>query len=130
MRVRRFQHRFVGEVPRQLEAAVLYVCIEFCTAVHLCACGCGSEVVTPLSRTDWSITFDGDSVSLNPSIGNWGFACRSHYFIRRGWVRWARLWTDEEVEAGRAFDRWNKSRYFEEPEDQALLATPRDLSDG
>jgi hypothetical protein len=47
-----------------------------------CACGCGKEVVTPLSATDWKLIFDGKTVSLDPSIGNWGFPCRSHYWVR------------------------------------------------
>ena len=27
--------------------------------------------------------------TLDPSIGNWSFACRSHYFMRKGRVVWA-----------------------------------------
>jgi hypothetical protein len=34
----------------------LYVSIEFATAAHSCACGCGREVVTPPGPTDWRIT--------------------------------------------------------------------------
>jgi hypothetical protein len=36
---------------------------------------------SPLSPTDWKLTFDGVSVSLHPSDGNWSFPCRSHYRI-------------------------------------------------
>jgi len=38
--------------------------IEYATAVHKCACGCGKEVVTPLSPTDWKLIFDGKALSL------------------------------------------------------------------
>ncbi len=87
-------HRFVATIPDTLEAGVLYVSIEYAIAVHSCACGCGQDVVTPLSPRDWSLTFDGETVSLSPSIGNWGFACRSHYWIRRGAVVWVPQWDD------------------------------------
>jgi hypothetical protein len=49
------------------------------------------------------MTFDGESVWLRPSIGNWSFPCRSHYWIvRAGQVRWARTWSEEEVRSARA----------------------------
>ena len=86
-------HRFVEEIPRELEEGVLYVSIHFATAVHRCCCGCGQEVVTPLSPTDWQLAFDGRSVSLYPSIGNWSLPCQSHYWIRRDIVEWAPRWS-------------------------------------
>ncbi len=82
---------FVRNVPEKLADGVLYVSVEFATAVHLCACGCRNEVVTPLSRRNgWKLLFDGETVSLTPSIGNWSFPCRSHYFITENNVVWAR----------------------------------------
>jgi hypothetical protein len=80
------KHEFVEQIPERLNDGVLYVSMSFGTVVHKCACGCGSEVVTPLSPTDWKLTFDGESISLHPSIGNWSFACRSHYWITNGQV--------------------------------------------
>jgi len=96
---------FVENVPSDLEDGVLYVSTPYATAVHKCCCGCGKEVVTPLSPTDWRLTFDGESVSLSPSIGNWSFDCQSHYWIRRNQIRWARRWGKDEIDAGRARDR-------------------------
>ena len=64
-----------------------------------------SSTATPLSPTDWKITYDGVSVSLSPSIGNWSFPCLSHYWIVRNEIRWAAQWTPEQIEAGRAADR-------------------------
>lgn len=90
----KFEHRFVRHVPEVLEPRVLYISIEFASAIHLCACGCGHQVVTPLSPSDWRMEFDGESVSLNPSIGNWAFECQSHYFIRRDAVVWLPEWDD------------------------------------
>ena len=108
----RLRHEFVEAVPDELEDGVLYVSMLFATAVHRCCCGCGSEVVTPFSPTDWSLTFDGRSVSLSPSIGNWSFACRSHYWIDKGGVRWAGQWSPGEVTAGRRRDALAKERQF------------------
>ncbi len=82
------EHRFVETIPRALEPGVLYVSMGYRTAVHRCCCGCGNPVVTPISPEDWSLTFDGEIVSLRPSIGNWGFPCSSHYWITSGRVRW------------------------------------------
>jgi Family of unknown function (DUF6527) len=90
------RHAFVETIPDRLEPGVLYVSLKYRTAVHLCPTGCGEEVVTPLGRTDWTLTFDG-TVSLRPSVGNWGLACRSHYWITRDEVEWARTWSREEV---------------------------------
>ena len=92
------QHKFVELVPDVLEEGVLYISIEYCSAIHKCICGCGNEVVTPLSPYDWKLTFDGKSVSLSPSIGNWNFECKSHYWIINNNVRIARKWSDYENE--------------------------------
>jgi len=103
-------HEFVEYMPDQLKDGVLYVSIPFATGAHKCCCGCGQEVVTPLSPTDWKLIFDGRSISLDPS--NWSFPCKSHYWIRSGRVRWAGMWTHEQIEASRAADRTAKERYF------------------
>jgi hypothetical protein len=90
------RHEFVDTIPDRLEPGVLYVSMRYRTAMHLCPTGCGEEVVTPLDRSDWTLTFDG-TVSLRPSVGNWGLACRSHYWITRDHVVWAATWSREEV---------------------------------
>lgn len=108
----KLEHRFITNIPETLEAGVLYVSIEYATAIHSCCCGCGEEVVTPLSPTDWSLTFDGDTVSLSPSIGNWRLPCRSHYIIRRGAVIEAGPWSDERIEAAVDADHRVKSVYY------------------
>ena len=102
---------FVKSVPATLEEGVAYVSMEYASVIHLCCCGCGNEVVTPLSPTDWQLYFDGDSITLYPSIGNWGFHCRSHYWIRGNRIEHAPQWTDHEIEEGRAYDRWLKKHY-------------------
>lgn len=112
MRHSHFEHRFVEYLPEQLEGGVLYISIPYATAAHYCACGCGKEVITPFSPTDWKMTFDGESISLSPSIGNWNFPCQSHYFIRQNRVVEASSWTDKRIEAGRYKDRLAKAYYY------------------
>ena len=112
IRYERLQHQFVHHIPTLLQPGVLYVSMEYGTAAHSCCCGCGEEVVTPFTPTDWQMTFDGDAVSLWPSIGNWTLACRSHYFIEGGRVIEAYSWSDQEIEAGRRRDKAAKARYY------------------
>ena len=105
-------HKFVEYIPENIKEDLVYVSLDFSTAVHKCCCGCGEEVVTPLSPTDWKLTFNGETISLSPSIGNWSFECKSHYFIRNDAVEWAEKWSDEEIEAGRLQDRKAKRSYY------------------
>ena len=106
------QHEFVKTIPETLKDGTLYVSVDYATAAHKCCCGCGREVVTPLSPTDWKFTYDGQSISLFPSIGNWNFECRSHYWIDGSRVMWADQWSDEMIATGRARDRLAKSNYY------------------
>lgn len=106
------QHKFVEFIPDIIEEGTLYISIEYCTAVHKCICGCEHEVVTPLSPTDWELRFDGKTVSLSPSIGNWSFECKSHYWIRKNKVYWARKWEDWEIKEGRKEASLNKKRFY------------------
>ncbi|HOZ98262.1 MAG TPA: DUF6527 family protein [Niabella sp.] len=116
------QHRFVDSIPAHIEDNVLYISIPFCTAIHNCVCGSGKEVVTPLSPTDWQLTFDGKTVSLYPSIGNWNFDCHSHYFITKSKIEYARKWSDEEVEKGRRKDTQNKEEFYSSQEPKVRKA--------
>ena len=111
-RVSTMHPEFVEFVPEHLSEGVLYVSIPYATAVHLCCCGCHNEVVTPFTPTDWSLKFDGETVSLKPSIGNWNFECQSHYWITRNEVRWAPRWSPEQIESGRERDRRRKKEHF------------------
>lgn len=111
-RIKSLKHQFVESFPEKMAPGTLYVSITYASVGHLCCCGCGREVVTPLSPTDWSLTFDGDTITLEPSIGNWNFPCRSHYWIRRNKVRWSYNWSDREVDRGREFDAKAKERYY------------------
>jgi hypothetical protein len=86
---KQLKHEFVEYMPETLEEATLYVSLRFATVIHLCCCGCSTKTVTPLSPTDWKLLFDGETVSLEPSIGNQRFPCKSHYWIRESKAVWA-----------------------------------------
>lgn len=118
------RHEFVNAIPAELDNGVLYVSLEYATALHLCCCGCGTEVITPLSPIDWRITYDGETVSIFPSIGNWSFSCRSHYWIDRGRVRWSSHWSKRQIERGREEDRHAKRAHYDERSGEGKTAMP------
>lgn len=101
MRINHLEPSFVEEIPAELTPGVLYVSIEFRTTMHLCCCGCQSHVVLPIRPSAWRVTYDGDTISMSPSVGNWSFPCRSHYWIRKGRIDWAPAWSDERIASGR-----------------------------
>lgn len=127
---REIRAEFVELMPKELGDGILYISIQYATAIHLCCCGCGNKVVTPFSPTDWRLIFDGESVSLDPSIGNWNFPCQSHYWIERNQIDWAPRWTRSEIDEGRRKDRALKQRTahsveVEPPDDSAKGALQR-----
>jgi hypothetical protein len=107
------KHEFVEFIPKLRQEGVLYISIPYATAVHNCFCGCGLKVVTPISPVGWKLIFDGETVTLSPSIGSWSFSCRSHYFIRRDTVVWGSEMSQDEIEWGRILNRKARERYFE-----------------
>lgn len=110
MTIKNLIPQFVERFPEKLEPGELYLAMEFATAAHLCACGCGNKVITPFSPTDWQMSFDGETVSLKPSIGNWTFKCRSHYWVRSGRIDWAGNMSQEAINTGRKRDAEAKAR--------------------
>lgn len=104
------RHKFVELIPDTLEERVLYISIEYGTAIHKCVCGCGKEVVTPLAPDSWELAYNGKVVSLTPSIGNWNFDCKSHYWIRKSEIRWAGKWSDSKIEKVRKEDSTKKKK--------------------
>jgi hypothetical protein len=103
--IERYTHEFVEFIPDDLTPGVLYVSTAYATAVHLCMCGCGFEVTSPLSPQQWCMIFDGRTVSVSPSIGNWSFECQSHYWLDLGTVDWAAKWSPQRIGVGRAATR-------------------------
>ena len=113
MKQKHLRHQFVEFIPERLEEGVIYISQHYSTVTHKCCCGCGEEVITPLTPTDWSLHIDGNAVTLYPSIGNWSFSCQSHYWIRRSKVIWAYQMSQKRIELGREKDRDAKKAYFE-----------------
>lgn len=93
-----------GPIPGQLARGMLYVNPQGNRAHHLCACGCGQRVLTPLNDLEWELSGSDKEPSLHPSVGNWNLDCKSHYILRRGRVRWARRFSSREIEACRRKD--------------------------
>ena len=115
-RIRTIRAEYVDAIPGEIDDGVLYVSTAYGTVVHRCCCGCGQEVVTPLGPTDWSVTVDGGAVSVYPSIGNWSFPCKAHYWINHGQVRWAEQWSESQIMYGRQRDRIAKQKQYGEQE--------------
>jgi hypothetical protein len=114
--VERLEPVFVEFIPRELESGKLYVSMVYTTTAHLCASGCGSKVVLPLSPAQWQLYFDGEAVSLSPSIGNWDLQCRAHYWIRGSKIQWAAKWDNKRIEARRRIDARDLDDFYEERE--------------
>lgn len=108
----KLEMRRVHYMPDNLEPGILYVSEEFDIAIHLCACGCGSKVKTPLGVTEWSVDKTKAGPTLRPSIGNWQQACQSHYWITGGNVVWAERWTPEEIAQGRRHEEESRRAYY------------------
>lgn len=103
---------FVNIIPDRLDEGTLYVCERYMTAAHKCCCGCGEEVITPLTPADWAVRKEGNAVTLTPSIGNWSFACKSHYWISRNKVVWAGDMSKRQIDLVRARDKADKKNYI------------------
>lgn len=105
-------YKFVEKIPEIIEEGILYVSIPYQTAIHKCFCGCGNEVVTPLSPKQWILIYDGESVSLYPSIGNWSLKCRSHYFIKENKVIWAKTYSNAMIKRVKRKDTDDIKKFF------------------
>ena len=103
----------VQYMPNEIKPGVLYVSEEFDIAIHLCPCGCGSKVKTPLGPTEWSVEETENGPSLYPSVGNWQQPCQTHYWITNGQILWARKWSPEQISAGRRREEEKRQMYYD-----------------
>lgn len=86
-----FEVLYVECIPphEEMVQGVIYVSRKFQTAVHLCACGCGCQSVTPFgSSYGWEFKGNGAKVTLSPSILNTNCPYMAHYFIRDNEIDW------------------------------------------
>jgi hypothetical protein len=102
----------VRYVPKTLAPGLLYVSEEFGAVVHLCACGCGSKVSTPVGPAEWAFEETAHGPSLEPSVGNWQLPCNSHYWIRDGSIVWSGKWTSKQVTAGRRVEEERRRAHY------------------
>lgn len=103
--------KFVSRVPPEIEEGIIYISTEVNTAVHLCPCGCKTEIITPIDPSEWKFTYDGETISLYPSVGVWGAECKSHYWIKRNHIEWARTYMEIEIEEVRKSEDSKRKEY-------------------
>lgn len=112
MKVQSLRPEYVDFIPRELSEGILYLSKKYGTASHLCCCGCGTKIVTPLRPTEYTLTEASGGVSLWPSIGNWDHPCQSHYVIENNRVLPAPHMSRAEIQRGRDYDEVLKAAYF------------------
>ena len=112
MAVKQITPVFIEFIPETIEEGKLYISDVYQTAIHKCCWGCGEEVVTPLSPADWQLKKNMNRVSLRPSIGNWNYRCKSHYFITNNRVIWADKFTQKQIASVQAKDNFDKQKYI------------------
>lgn len=84
---------FCENIPEDILNGYLYISEEHGIAIHLCACGCGRQAVTPLMpywNDEWTIINNNGLITLRPSIGNFIGEKRyhAHYFITNNKIEW------------------------------------------
>jgi hypothetical protein len=74
----------------EMKDGEIYISRVFSLAIHLCACGCGEETVTPIDdgARGWTLSQGDNGVTLHPSIGNQNMPCKSHYWVQDGKIVW------------------------------------------
>lgn len=90
MRLTEIEPVFVETISPEIEEGKLYISKEYGVAVHLCACGCKQKTVTPLGRNEWTLTENGELVTLRPSIGNFNGEkpYHAHYYVTNNKIEW------------------------------------------
>lgn len=101
----------VHYMPGQLEPGILYVSEEFQVAGHLCPCGCGNKVITPLGIPGWTFEERNEVASLDPSIDSYQLPCESHYFITRGEIQWCAKTTPAQRAMARQGEEQRRQEY-------------------
>ena len=114
MKTQSIRPKFVVSFPPAMEDGVLYISEEYETAGHKCCCGCGEKVITPLNPAKWRLTKSSNgAVSLYPSVGNWKFACQSHYWIRENRVIAAGMMSKQKIATVKERDKRDSQRYID-----------------
>lgn len=82
------QPKYVDTIPEILEPGIIYISEKFKVAIHLCACGCGRQTVTPFNQ--WNLKELNGNITLRPSIGNFSGEkpYHAHYYITNNKIEW------------------------------------------
>jgi hypothetical protein len=113
VKVQVIRPEYVEQLPEQLQEGVLYICEGFDVTAHKCCCGCGEDVYNKLGPARWRLVkMSAGSVSLHPSVGNWKYACQSHYWIRNNRVINAGPMSARAIKAVQKRDRRDRDRYI------------------
>ena len=79
---------FVEQFPRDdFRQDTLYISMKFRMVALKCPCGCGFVSYLSLSPDGRKLEFDGEHITLKPSVGS-KRPCGSHYHIVRNEVVW------------------------------------------
>jgi hypothetical protein len=81
----------------------------------------GSGFLGVVDPGDWKLVFDGETISLSPSVGSWNLSCLSHYWIRRNRILWAPRWSEARVQRARNHERALEERSPETGESDAVI---------
>lgn len=89
-RINELRPVFVEYMPKEKEEGILYISERFNLAIHLCACGCKRQTVTPFNGRGWALTNSNGLITLRPSIGNWKWEkpYHAHYYITDNKIQW------------------------------------------
>ncbi|MBS3992548.1 MAG: hypothetical protein KGZ87_02410 [Bacteroidetes bacterium] len=104
---------FVERIPQIIEEGKIYISTSVNTAIHLCPCGCKTEIVTPIDPSEWYFTYNGETISLYPSVGVWGAVCKSHYWIKKNQIEWSRTYSKQEIEEVRTQETIENQKYYD-----------------
>lgn len=115
MKIRQLEPRYLNQFPEQLQEGILYISEEFSLTGHKCCCGCGEDVYLKLGPAKWQLIKEADdTVSLHPSVGNWKYACRSHYWISSNEVLAAGPMSTGKIRRVQERDRRDRQRAIEQ----------------
>ena len=105
---------FVRAIPafENLKQGNLYVSMKYGVVVNFCPCGCGDLSEFTLAPERWWLAYDGETVSLFPSIGNSRLKCRSHYWIENSRVRWCNPMGAAEVATAQKREEYVRNKKY------------------
>ncbi|RYD50558.1 MAG: hypothetical protein EOP52_13885 [Sphingobacteriales bacterium] len=79
---------------------------------------------TPLNPKGWNINFDGETVTLSPSVGNWNIPCRSHYIIDRSRVIECGEWSPAQAQHEQIRTQKALAQHFDQQQEVSATVIP------